>query len=87
MKLQTRAHQTRIGPYQTFFFSGKFSGFDGFSPEKFNGFFRRFFQSKKNQRFYRRIFPMVFQAENFEDIYPFLKGNVSFWRSKSLLLS
>jgi hypothetical protein len=43
-----------------FFFSGKFSGLDGFLPEKFSGFFQRFFPKLKNSAVLPSNFPDIF---------------------------
>ena len=42
------------------FFSGKFDGFDGFLPEKFSGFFQRFFPKLKNSAVLPSNFPDIF---------------------------
>ena len=59
--------------------------------------FRRFFRSEnsavffggfsgaENSAVFSAVFQMIFQAKIVEDMYRFLKGNVSFWKAKSLL--
>ena len=67
------------------FFLAVFSAVSAVFRSKNSAVFFGGFSGAENSAGFSAVFQMIFQVEIVEDIYPFLKGNVSFWRSTSLL--